>query len=173
MRQLGIDLDREVRVIQVGQQPERVAAMRGGAVQATLVDPPFADFAEREGFRLLLDTGDMNVPYPITSLVMNGEFLRTKRDTARRILQSVVDGSRAFRTDRELGIRTLRQWFKLDDEALLAQTYDYFYKLMPTEVLPRAEGLQVAWDEVPADQREGRTLRPQDVVDASLAREIR
>ena len=169
----GIDLDRETRVVQVGGQPERVAALRSGAVQATLVDPPFADLAEREGLRVLADTADMNVPYPLTALVMHGDFLRTKRDTARRVLQSVVDGTRAFRTDRELGIRTLRTWFKLEDEELLAQTYDYFSKVLPTEVLPRAEGLQVAWEEIAPEQREGRNLQPQDIVDASLAREIR
>jgi hypothetical protein len=104
---------------------------------------------------------------------MHGEFLRGQRDVARRVLQSVVDGARAFRTDRERGVRTLRTWFKVDDDDLLAQTYTYFSKLMPTDVLPRAEGLEVAWDEIPADQREGRSFQPQDIVDASLAREVR
>jgi NitT/TauT family transport system substrate-binding protein len=171
-RAAGVDLDRETRVIQVGAQPERVAALRSGAVQATLVDPPFAELAEREGLRVLADTAEMNVPYPLTALVMHGEFRRGQRDTARRVLQSVVDGTRAFRTDRELGIRTLRTWFKVDDEELLAQTYNYFSKLMPTDVLPRPEGLEVAWEELPAEQREGRSFQPQDIVDASLAREI-
>ncbi len=169
----GIDLDRETRVVQVGQQPERVAALRSGAVQATLVDPPFADLAEREGLRVLADTAETNVPYPLTALVMHGDFLRTKRDTARRVLQSVVDGNRTFRSDRELGIGTLRTWFKVDNEAILAQTYDYFSRMLPTEVLPRPEGLQVAFDEIPVEQRAGRSFQPQDAVDGSLAREIR
>ena len=69
-------------------------------------------------------------------------------------------------------MRTLRTWFKVDDEVLLGQTYTYFSKLMPTEVLPRPEGLEVAWDEIPAEQREGRSYQPQDIVDASLAREV-
>ncbi|HZS02939.1 MAG TPA: ABC transporter substrate-binding protein [Chloroflexota bacterium] len=172
-RAAGLDLDHETRVIQVGGQPERVAALRSGAVQATLVDPPFAELAEREGLRVLADTAEMNVPYPLTALVMHGEFLRGQRDVARRVLQSVVDGSRAFRTDRALGVRTLRAWFKVDDEDLLAETYTYFSKLMPTDVLPRPEGLEVAWEELPAEQREGRSFQPQDIVDASLAREIR
>lgn len=169
----GVDLDREAQVVQVGAQPERVAALRSGAIQATLVDPPFADLAEREGFRVLADTGEMNVPYPVTALVMHGAFLRDRRDTARRVLQSVVDGARAFRSDRDLGIRTLRAWFRVDDEVLLAQTYAYFSRLLPTEVLPRPEGLQVAYEELPAEQRAGRAFRPQDAVDASLAQEIR
>jgi NitT/TauT family transport system substrate-binding protein len=172
-RAVGLDLDRETRVLQVGGQPERVAALKSGAVDATLVDPPYADLAERDGLRLLADTAEMNVPYPLTALVMHDGFVRGQRDVARRVLQSVVDGTRAFRTDRELGVRTLRTWFKLDDEELLAQTYAYFSKVLPTEVLPRPEGLQVAWEELPADQREGRSYQPQDIVDASLAREIK
>ena len=94
-RAAGLDLDRETRVIQVGAQPERVAALQAGAVQATLVDPPFAELAAQEGLRVLADTADMNVPYPLTALVMHGDFVRAQRDVARRV-------SRAWSTARGL-----------------------------------------------------------------------
>jgi ABC-type nitrate/sulfonate/bicarbonate transport system substrate-binding protein len=173
MATAGVDLDREVRVVQAGGQLERVAAVRNGAAQATLVEPPFAQQAESEGLRLVADSGQMQLVYPVTALVMNREWLRTRRDTARRVLQSVVDGTRAFKADKELGIRTLRRWFQVEDPALLEATYAYFSPLLPDYVLPAPEGIQRVLDEIPPEQLGGRNLGPQDLVDASLAREVK
>jgi NitT/TauT family transport system substrate-binding protein len=173
MATAGVDLDREVRVVQAGGQLERVAAVRNGAAQATLVEPPFAPQAETEGLRLLADSSEMRIAYPITALVVNRQWLNARRDTARRALQSVVDGNRAFRTDKELGLRTVQRRFQVDDPALVEATYAYFSRMLPDYVLPAPEGIQRVLDEIPPEQLAGRPLAPSDPVDASLAREIR
>ena len=87
--------------------------------------------------------------------------------------QAVVEGARLFKSDRELGLRTLQRWLKLDDGALLADTYAYFARAMPDRLLPREEGLQLVIDEVAAQRPEARALRPTDLVDPSLAAEVR
>lgn len=173
MATAGVDLDREVQVVQAGGQTERVAAVRNGAAQATLVEPPFAQQAEREGLRLLSDSADLRLVYPVTGLAMNRQWLTNQRDTARRVLQSLVDGTRAFRVDRELGIRTLQRWLKVDDPAAVEATYDYFSRLMPDYVLPAPEGIQRVLEEVPPEQLAGRRISADDLVDAGLAREVR
>ena len=173
LRQAGIDPEREAAIIQVGAQTERVAALKNGAVQATLVDPPFQALAEREGLRIIADTAELDLAYPLDVLAVNREWLRGDRDQARRVLQSVVEGARLFKSDRELGLRTLQRWLKLDDRALLEETYAYFTRAMPDHLLPREEGLQLVIDEVAAEKPEARGLRPADLVDASLVAEIR
>jgi NitT/TauT family transport system substrate-binding protein len=172
MASAGIDLDREVRVVQTGGQLERTAAVRNGAAQATLVEPPFAQQAEAEGLRLLADSADMRIVYPVTALVVNRQWMQGNRDVARRLLQSVVDGRRAFRADRELGVRTLRRWFQVDDAALLEATYFYFSQLTPDYVLPAPEGIQRVLDEIPPERLAERSIGVQDLVDASLAQQV-
>jgi ABC-type nitrate/sulfonate/bicarbonate transport system substrate-binding protein len=173
LREAGVDPDREVVLLQVGAQAERVAALRNGAIQATLVDPPFQALADRESLRIIADTAELDLAYPLDVLVANREWLRTQRDQARRVLQAVVEGARLFKSDRELGMRTLQRWLKLDDGALLADTYAYFVRAMPDRLLPREEGLQLVIDEVAAQRPEARALRPTDLVDPSLAAEVR
>lgn len=173
LREAGVDPEREVVLLQVGAQAERVAALRNGAIQATLVDPPFQALADRESLRIIADTAELDLAYPLDVLVANREWLRTQRDQARRVLQAVVEGARLFKSDRELGLRTLQRWLKLDDGALLADTYAYFVRAMPDRLLPRTEGLQLVIDEVAAQRPEARALRPTDLVDPSLAAEVR
>jgi NitT/TauT family transport system substrate-binding protein len=172
LRQAGLD-EAEVRMLQIGQPPERMAAMRSGVIQATLVEPPFSTIAEREGLRIVADVAEPSVPYPHSALVMSREWLKNNRDVARRVLQCVVEGNRAFRADRDLGLRTLRRWLHTDEQALLDETYGYFSRVVPTEPLPRAEGIQLIIEEAAAEQPTARNLRPEDLIDPSLARELR
>ncbi len=172
LRQAGVDPERETTILQVGAQDERVAALKSGAIQASLVDPPFASIADKEGLRVLLDTADLGIAYPQDSLVMSRGWLAGNRDTGRRILQSLADGNRAFRTDHDLGIRTLKRWLQLDDPAMLEETYAYFSRALPDDLLPRPEGIQLVIDEVAADHPEARSLRPEDLLDSTLASEV-
>ncbi len=173
LRQGGVDTDHEAGVIQIGQQPERVVALRSGAIQATLLIPPFGALVEQEGLRILADSADLGIAYPNGALVMNRDWLRTERDTARRVLQSLLEGKRAFKSDRELAIRSLQRWLQIDDRALLEDTHTYFSKILEDGILPRPEGLQLVLDELAAERPELRALRPEDLVDASLAAELR
>jgi NitT/TauT family transport system substrate-binding protein len=173
LRQAGVDPERETTILQVGAQNERLAALRSGGIQATLVDPPFGSIAEREGLRVLLDTTELGIAYPQDVLVVHRDWLASNRDTARRVLQSLADGNKAFKTDRDLGQRTIKKWLQLDDPALVEETYAYYVRVVPDDLLPRLGGLQLVIDEVAADHPEARNLRPEDLLDASLAREVR
>ncbi len=173
LRQAGVDPEREAVILQVGAQSERVAALQNGAIQATLVDPPFQAPAEQAGLRIIADTAELDLAYPLDVLAMNRGWLSADRDQARRVLESMVEGARLFKSDRELGMRTLQKWLKIDDSALLADTYAYFTRAMPDRLLPREEGLQLVIDEVAAEKPEARALRPADLVDASLVAELR
>jgi NitT/TauT family transport system substrate-binding protein len=173
LRHGGVDADQDVRVIQIGQQPERMAALRSGAIQATLLIPPLGTIVERDGLRIVADSADLGLAYPNGVTTVNRDWLRTNRDTARRVVQSLQEAKRAYKTDRELAIRTMQHWLDLDDPPLLDATYTYFSKILEDWVLPRPEGLQMVLDEIAEDRPEARTLRPDDLVDPSLAAEVK
>ena len=52
--ELGLDPDRDVTMIQVGNSPERFAALAPAAFQG-ISDGPSDMIAEREGFSILVD----------------------------------------------------------------------------------------------------------------------
>lgn len=173
LRHGGLDVDQDVRVIQIGAQPERMAALRAGAIQATLLIPPLGTLVERDGLRIVADSAELGLAYPNGVTTMNRDWLRTHRDTARRVLQSLQEAKRAFKTDRELAIRTMQRWLDVDDAALLEATHTYFSKILEDSALPRPEGLQLVLDEIAEERPDARSLRPADLVDPTLAAELR
>src|SRR6185437_5514843 len=58
LRQLGLDPDKDVSLVQMGGQPIRMAALQSGAVGATILNPPYTFQARNLGLPLLIDLID-------------------------------------------------------------------------------------------------------------------
>ena len=54
LRKLGIDPDKEVRMIPVGGDSSRVQQLRGKQIDAMMINPPLSIMMSKEGFNLLL-----------------------------------------------------------------------------------------------------------------------
>src|SRR5712692_4699772 len=93
LHQLGLDPARDkIVIIQVGQQPERVAALLTGRIDATALDPGFAQAAKEKGLTMMLDMTKMEVPYANTVIVASRRYLRENPQIVESLLKGTVDG---------------------------------------------------------------------------------
>ena len=93
LQHLGLDPARDkIAIIQVGQQPERVAALLSGRIDATALDPGFAQAAKEKGLTLMLDMTKMDVSYANTVIVASRRFLRENPQIVDSFLKGTVDG---------------------------------------------------------------------------------
>lgn len=91
--QLGLDPSRDVTILQIGDQPTRVAAMRTGALPATVIQPPMTLVMRREGYTKLADLTEMGLEYPLSSLVTRRSFLQSRPETLKKIIQAYAEGA--------------------------------------------------------------------------------
>ena len=93
LQQVGLDPARDkITIMQVGQQPERVVALLSGRVDATALDPGFAQAAKEKGLTMLLDMTKSDVPYLNTVLVASKRFIKESPQTIDGFLKGTVDG---------------------------------------------------------------------------------
>ena len=74
--------ERDVAFLQIGDNPARLIALLGGAIDATLLPPPDHLEALRGNMKLLLNLRELNVPYQGTGLVTTQRLLAKRRDLA-------------------------------------------------------------------------------------------
>src|SRR5215475_9493831 len=79
VRYLGLDPDRDVKIIDTGESLLRVAALKDGSIDATAVDVALAVKAEEEGMTRLLHLGDIIEP-PISGIAVASARLATHRE---------------------------------------------------------------------------------------------
>jgi ABC-type nitrate/sulfonate/bicarbonate transport system substrate-binding protein len=79
LRRLGINPDSDTKIITAGGNPERLAALSRGLIQFTIMPEPWIREAEKLGFRDLLDTGSLALPFHWNAVLTRESIIRSKR----------------------------------------------------------------------------------------------
>jgi len=125
LKKYGLEPDRDVKILQMGGQPEIVAGMQAGAVQGGTLTSP-ADFkAKKAGFVQLSNFAKEGIDYPTTSLVSTRTTIKKDRETVKRFLMAYSEAvDRLFR-DKELGMKIIGKWTRTQDRETLESAYEY------------------------------------------------
>lgn len=143
LRKLGLDPDKDVAMLQVGDFGTRLASLASGTVQGTLLLPPFTLRAQELGLRPLYDLVGSGIQYPINQITTRQSFIKSQRETVKNFLKGLVAGLARFRTDREFGVKVLGQNLRETDPKILQETYDFWLKVFPKVPNPGPEDATV------------------------------
>ena len=143
LRKLGLDPDKDVAMLQVGDFGTRLASLAAGTIQGTLLLPPFTLRARELGLRPLYDLVGSGIQYPINQITARQSFIKSQRDTVKSFMRAFVAGLARFRTDREFGTRVLGKNLRETDAKILQETYDFWLKVFPRLPHPGPEDATV------------------------------
>jgi NitT/TauT family transport system substrate-binding protein len=143
LRKLGLDPDKDVAMLQVGDFGTRLASLTAGTVQGTLLLPPFTLRARELGLRPLYDLVGSGIQYPINQITARQSFIKSQRDTVKNFMKAFVAGLARFRTDRDFGARVLGKNLRETDPKILQETYDFWLKVFPRVPNPGPEDATV------------------------------
>jgi NitT/TauT family transport system substrate-binding protein len=166
LRKLGLDPDKDVAMLQVGDFGTRLASLASGTVQGTLLLPPFTLRAKELGLRPLYDMVASGVEYPINQITTRESFIKFQRATVKNFMKAFIAGLARFRTDREFGSRVLAKNLRETDTKILQETYDFWLKVFPRVPTPGPEDATVFLELMQIkDQRNWREFVDTSVMD--------
>jgi sulfonate transport system substrate-binding protein len=165
--------DRDFTVLQLGGQPEMMAALKSGAVQGAMLNAEFTILARRENYRELADVGSMGLKFPGSGLNTGRSFIRNRRETVLRLLRAYTDAIHYGRTQKSFSINVLGKYLKNQDKPFLEAVYDlYIGNYIPKIPYPSVEAMKQAMNDIAEKDPRGRGLRPEQFIDASLMQEL-
>jgi len=159
LQQVGLDPKRDnITVVQAGGMPEIMAGLTAGKLDGAMLLSVYAFRGKELGFRELLDLGTLDVSFPQGVTLTTREFLRDKRDLAKRFMAGYLDGVDLFLKNPRAGKKALAKFTGVKEERFLDADYaqyseKYLNKSMATE--PRM--LSIVFDRIgvaPGDERE-------------------
>ncbi|HEX5605840.1 MAG TPA: ABC transporter substrate-binding protein [Candidatus Binatia bacterium] len=125
LKKYALEPDRDVKIIQMGGQPEIVAGMQAGVVQGGILSSP-ADFrAKKSGFVMLANFAKEGIDYPTTSVVSTRSTIKKDRDTVKRFLMAYSEAVDLLFRDKELAMKVIGKWTRTQDRDTLESSYEY------------------------------------------------
>ena len=164
--------ERDVTLLQVGDTPERLIALSGGSIDATLLSPPDHFEALRLGAKILLNLRDFKVPFQGTGLVTTQRVLVRKRDVARRVLKSYVEAIHLVKTNPDISKKAFAKYRQTKDEKRIEDAYQTLRDIVKPKPYPSIDGFKTiikdASDRIPS----ARTANAKDFIDVTLLEEL-
>ena len=117
-----------VSLIQLGGVSTRQVALMAGQVQATVLSDPQATAATQGGMKLWVDLSEIKWGLPricFNCFMAKRSFLESNRETASNFLKAVIEGLYLLKRDKPLGVRLIKKYLRLNDEAA-AIGYDFY-----------------------------------------------
>jgi len=176
LRAVGLQPDRDVAILAVGDLPERLAALEAGYVVGSLFVPPGTNLARQKGFRLLLDMSTMGLPNLHAGIVTSRAFLQSNRMAVLSFMKAIAEAVFWIKRDREGTLVALSKHAQLDlqnDADTLEETYEAILKRKLVDVpYPSLAGIEAALAEIRHDNPAATRFKPEAVADLSVVREL-
>ena len=169
MKHGGVDPEKELKIIQLGAERGRYAALKEGIVDVAVLSPPTDTDAQRNGFRVLSRFYEL-YKMPFTGIGTNLKKLKEKPDEVKRMIKAMLKANRFVRSNREGTIQTMMDWIKVDRESATA-TYDSTWKIFSEDGGISESGLKLVIDQGREAMKIERPVALSEVADFSFIRD--
>ena len=163
--------DREVTFLQFGEAQAIFAALQSRAIEGGVLSYPTTAAAIRKGFKELVDFSDVGLEFPNSNVVVTDRFLQTQSDIVRRFLMGYAEGIHRYKTDEAFTKRVMGKYLRVQDQAVLDETYKLFAPKIPRIPYPTVVGFRLALESL-SDEPRARTAKPEEFYDDSILRHL-
>jgi ABC-type nitrate/sulfonate/bicarbonate transport system substrate-binding protein len=169
LQHFGIDTDKEIKVVALGADRARLAALKQQVVHVIVVSPP-ADFeGKRMGFNVLTKAYEL-FSFPIAGLGTTVRRIEERPDEVKRVIKSLIKANRFIRDNRDGAIQILAEWGRTDWESTAA-SYDSTVKVFSPDGSIPEDGFRLIIDQAKKDAKVTRDIPLSEVSDLTILRE--
>jgi len=158
----------EFTVVSSGDLPVRLAAVKSGAIQATLAGPPAPVQAKELGLNVLASAAD-SVDFPLAGLSTSRAKIRNNHAEVVSVLTAMLRGLLFVRNQRSDAILLIQKIFRMDRQ-LAEAGYDQTLPAYSQDGTASARGIESVL-EVARQNGASKTVGVNDVVDFAPLRE--
>ncbi len=172
LRHYKLAPDKDVTILQTGGEATRFAALTSGAIDGAMLSGDKKVQAEKMGFHVAIDLSELPIYYPVNGVIASKKFVAGNPELARNFLKGWLEGIKAFKTDKELSLKVLAKYLKLNDRDVLEKSHEIYrpvYKKLP---YGDRRAVKFALDQMSAELPQSAKLNPDDFIDNSILTEL-
>jgi len=158
-------------LLQLGEVPNILTTLLAAQIDAGALSPPTNSRAKKAGLHELVNLGVDGPEYPSTVIASTRAYVKANPDNTRRMVRALGEGLNVFKTNRQIGIRAIQKYSRLNDADILEDTYGQFRDAF--DAIPYISKAGIASLLASAGEKDAkiRQLRYEDVADMRFVAE--
>jgi ABC-type nitrate/sulfonate/bicarbonate transport system substrate-binding protein len=148
LKRIGVDPVKEATILQIGDEPARIAAIKSGNIDGTVANAPFGIEAERLKLNVVADSVKMDIPFFNTGLLGSKRYLNKQEAKVMNFLRAYLEAIKVLKTEREYSIKALAQFTRVQNLKAVQEGYDYFIKQLEPVPYPSIAAMQAVVDQI-------------------------
>lgn len=175
LEHLGLNAKRDnITLLLTGEEPVRVAALQSGNVQATLLAPEMTKQISGQSFTVLVDMGQLNIPFQASGMVTTRKILRSDAQMIERVGRATVNAVAFIRNpaNKKSVLQTMTKQLKLASAERAEPAYAQLVEEFPRNICPTTAGVRSILKlmvELGINPKAA-ALKTDDVIDLSLCK---
>ncbi len=172
LKKLGVDPEKDVKIIPTGGTAERFAALSKGITQFTIIPEPFLTQAEKLGFRNLYNISELKIPFWWNGILSRESIVKAKRPLMLKLARAMVEAMHIIKTEKEYAKTLFKKNLGVADPEGLERAYKDYANAFPEVPYPTPDGVKTMLDDMAPKNPKAAAADPKTYVDMSLIAEL-
>jgi NitT/TauT family transport system substrate-binding protein len=172
LREGGLDPERDVSVLQIGNSGSRLAAILTGSVDGTIMAADFIPQAKKQGLNVLVDLADTKIEYPFLTFNMMGPVVDRRFNVIKAFIKSISEGIYMLQTDSVAAKAAIKAALGTDDLETIEFAAMRSAKVLERRPFPTRAALQTVVEELSPKEPKAKSSKFEDFVDLRALREV-
>jgi NitT/TauT family transport system substrate-binding protein len=168
-----IDPLRDLSYIQLGSTSQGIPALKSGAIDAFTTSSPYDLFAQRLGFKVILDITDLKIPFAATVLISTRNTVARKQAEITKFMRAYAEAVHFYLTNREGASKIVEKYTKVEDKEVIAHAMAAEAKAMERTLQVDPKGIELILQLMRKTMPQAASAKPEDFYDPRFFTELR
>ena len=142
LKQVGLNPEKDMTILQMGAGPEIVAALDRGVIAAAALTTRYAmPFLQRR-WPVLVDLSDTDLVYPSSCVTSSRAFIKAEPKTTHDFLRAYVAGIHLIKNDLRFAAKSFTKWMREKDPAITKKTVESYSRLFKAAPFVPDKGIE-------------------------------
>ena len=158
----------------IGNTGVRAQSIAAGIIGGSVLGYTFATNLRRDGYPILADLGDLNIPFQDTGLYTRKSFVAQHPEVVENVLRALLDGITFIQSpdNKSAVLKSLVQWLRLSKTEDAVEGYEFMRKMYTKRIYPTVDGIRNSLRVLATTNEKFRALRAEDLVDDRIVRKL-
>ena len=169
---LGLQPDRDIKMLVVGDPAVGLQALERGIVDATPLTMPLPLMAAKMGFRELVNYDALGITFPANTVTILRQTISKRPEMIENFLKTLIEGIYIFKTNKAKSLAVMKKQLLGTSDEVLEETYKYAVTALEQQPYPSIDVIKSGLEILSFQYPQAKQTDPNTLIDPSFVKRI-